>query len=749
MLLLAWLAAVGAAREPGFEEFRAIHDSLLMQPPRLRSRWLNERGLKMPGWNTPLPPADFPDSSGLRLVGKFGRGPSVEVTGKDSLVFLSLGSEVAIINMADPDNPEVLSEPQAMGIVTQAAVRDSFLYIGCATGLAGIEVWNVQDPVDPVFRSRTPTLLSDFCINDSFLYLTQSNSGLNDTFKVYSIADPENVRLLGSCRDSGDVVTYANNTAFLGDRWGFYAIDVSDPASPRRIGSFGVEPISVEARGSICCASVAYTGQPDRLDFDILDVSNPASIRRLGRLSDAGGYDICLQDSLAFLSGYYTGGHVFRILSIADSTRPRLIGSSATPGGHLGVWADIVAQRAFVADRFKGLTLMDIGDLNSPALDTSLLGAGNAVDVWLDGRRLYIASDGFGMQVADATDPAKPTALGHADSTRSLSCYTVVARDSFAYMHFSVSLLDLRVIDVTDPRNPVSAGGYNAPNWPEDMVLRDSLLYVAEAYHLEVVNIARPREPVLVGSCNTQDGVHFGLAVKDTLAYLISGSLQLINVAQPDSPTVVSTTGVFGCGVSVRDTLVYVPYGYDTLRVYSAANPRSLRLVGIAPLQTHCWDVALAESTAAVATFNGLELFTLENPSQPQWRGAVSTPYGPRRVVYSAPYFYTAMWDAGVGIYAVESVGVSEGDRMTIEQPSRLSVRPNPAREACVLGAGGESIKQVTVRDVAGRVVMEQSLAPAIERRQLRLDLSHIRSGVYFIEVDTGGKVASIKLVKQ
>ncbi|UCG43722.1 MAG: hypothetical protein JSU73_03655, partial [candidate division WOR-3 bacterium] len=144
LLLLAWLAAVGAARKPGFEEFWAIHDSLLTQPPRLRSRWLSERGLKMPGWNTPLPPADFPDSSGLRLVGKFGRGPSVEVTGKDSLVFLSLGSEVAIINMADPDNPEVLSEPQAMGIVTQAAVRDSFLYIGCATGLAGIEVWNIQ-----------------------------------------------------------------------------------------------------------------------------------------------------------------------------------------------------------------------------------------------------------------------------------------------------------------------------------------------------------------------------------------------------------------------------------------------------------------------------------------------------------------------------------------------------------------------------------------------------------------------------
>jgi len=169
----------------------------------------------MPGINAPLPASPFSDSGGLRLVGKWGRGPSVEVTGRDPLVFLSLGSQVAIINFADPDNPEVLSEPQAMGLVTQAAVHDSFLYIGARTGQAGIEVWNIADPRNPVLRSRTPTLLSDFCIRDTFLYLTQSLSGPNDTFKIYSIADPENLRLLGACRDSGDAVT-ANPGHFPG-----------------------------------------------------------------------------------------------------------------------------------------------------------------------------------------------------------------------------------------------------------------------------------------------------------------------------------------------------------------------------------------------------------------------------------------------------------------------------------------------------------------------------------------------------
>ncbi|UCG42866.1 MAG: T9SS type A sorting domain-containing protein, partial [candidate division WOR-3 bacterium] len=334
---------------------------------------------------------------------------------------------------------------------------------------------------------------------------------------------------------------------------------------------------------------------------------------------------------------------------------------------------------------------------------------------------------------------------------RQLGVHTDAARDSFAYMHFSVSLLDLRVIDVTDPRNPVSAGGYNAPNWPEDMVLRDTLLYVAEGYRFEVLNVARPREPELVGSCVSTDGNYFGLAVQDTFAYEVSlYGLWVINVARPVSPFVVSSNvGRNAAGVAVRDTFVYLPAAYDTLWVYSVANPASPRIVGFAPLLTHSSDVALADSQAVVSTSSGLELFNLAEPARPRRVGTATTPYGPRRVVYSAPYFYAAMWDAGVGICAVESVGVSEGDRMTAEQPSGLSVRPNPAHEACVLAAGNRSIEQVTVRDVAGRAVMKQSVEPAIERRQLRLDLSHIRSGVYFIEVDTGSKVTGMKLVKQ
>ncbi|MEO0130251.1 MAG: hypothetical protein ABIK76_00955 [candidate division WOR-3 bacterium] len=77
------------------------------------------------------------DSHNVKMVGKWGRGWSRKVTGKDNLVFLSLGSEVAIIDISNPSQPRVVYEVQAKGLVCKAVVKNSFLFIGGP----GIEIW--------------------------------------------------------------------------------------------------------------------------------------------------------------------------------------------------------------------------------------------------------------------------------------------------------------------------------------------------------------------------------------------------------------------------------------------------------------------------------------------------------------------------------------------------------------------------------------------------------------------------------
>jgi hypothetical protein len=231
--LVAGLASASGPR-PEFEQYRAVQESLSRVPPRLRGEWLDRRGLTLPPWNAPLPTTSRDDSLGLRLVGKWGRGPSWEVTGSGNLVFLSLGSEVAVSDFAQSSSPVVLSETQASGLVAKAAVRDSFLYVGCTGGWSGIEVWNVQNPAEPVFRSRIPSMLSDFCIQDTFLYLVQNGYGPSDTFRVHSTADPQSLRQLGFCLDSGYAVAVTGNTVLIAGNSSIAVIDVSSPAAPQR-----------------------------------------------------------------------------------------------------------------------------------------------------------------------------------------------------------------------------------------------------------------------------------------------------------------------------------------------------------------------------------------------------------------------------------------------------------------------------------------------------------------------------------
>jgi len=306
----------------------------------------------------------------------------------------------------------------------------------------------------------------------------------------------------------------------------------------------------------------------------------------------------------------------------------------------------------------------------------------------------------------------------------------------------------MRVLNVTDPTAPVFAAEESCMNPPEDLVLRDSLLYAAEANEFRVFNVARPRQPLRMGSCASTDGTFLGLAMHDSLAFEASPyGMWVISVARPDSPFVVSSdVGRNAVGIAARDTFVYLPAAYDTLWVYSVSSPTSPRVLGFAPLLTHSADVALGETTAAVATMQGLELFSLSDPAHPTRIASTTAPNGLRRVVCAQSYYYAAMWEAGLAIYSAESLGLQEQVAPTL-RPAGLKVIPNPVGNRCRVSLGTVQAGEVRLRDVAGRVV-----SPVVVQTEtsqcLSLDLSKLAAGVYFVEVGKDGRLGA-KFVKQ
>jgi hypothetical protein len=702
----------------------------------MQSRWLAKHGIELPARSRPAPVVA--ESGGLRMVGKWGRGPSWEVTGRDSLLFLSLGSEVAIINAADPHNPKVLAEVQAPGLVANAAVRDSFLYVGYRRGsmscASGIDVWNIEDLTEPVFRGRVSANLDDFCVQDTFAYVTLHwDSPSQDTFKVFNLADPANPRLIGWCRDSGEAIAVSGTKVVVSDWNDIHIMDVSDPTHPRRAGSIGIGSFGVDVRGNLVCANrwLQDGGGNDYFWVDMFDISDPAAPRFLGEADSVGGYDIHLSGPLAFASGYYYGWG-FAILDISDSTRPHVISRAMTPGQRSAVWADWTSNWAYVAD-MVGLAVMDISNINSPHYDTTVMTAHAAQDVWLDQGRAYVADGAAGLRILDVTDPTAPVDLGGIDTLFGDS-HTAVARDSFAFVGW-MSGPHLRSISVIDPAHPVMAGGAAGLTVPVDMVLRDTLVYLAGRFRFQVVNVASPRQPMLVGSCVLQDE-SYGLCLVDSLAYVATYPFSIINVKDPTNPVVVGTITRGAYNGTVRDTFLFLSSG--GVLVYSVADPTQPRLIDSLSLGPNTYWVEAVGTLLYAGSADGVRVVDASDVHNMRVRGFAATPRNANRLTYKSPYIYASCSEGGVCIFESTQVAVAEP-----KQGEGTQARKGASVVRGVLflpDAPSHRSRAVSwLLDVSGRKVLD--LHPGAN------DVRTLAPGVYFVREEQDRAQAIRKLV--
>jgi hypothetical protein len=726
---------------------RALMDSARSVPPKMRMEWLYQHG-RMEDRRLRTEDGPATADSGLVLRGKWGRGPAAEVTGKDTLVVLTLGSEVALLNFAKPDSPRVLSEIQFSSLTAQSYLEDSLLY---TSSNADLEVWNVANPTQPVKRGELLGAVGDFWIRDTFLYFIRS-----DTFHVLSIANSANLRELGSCVESGSVTTGSGNTVVVCQSGGLAFVDVSNPASPHQVGTYACgRALTATARGNLVCASYAETGYPYTPHFITLDISTPSSPRLLANRSDLGGYDIFLDGPLAFVSGGDPGTEEplpFQILSIADSSHPTFVDSLRTTIMYpWGVWENSSMNRALVADEYDGLAVVDISNLNNAVLDTWVLKTGSSVDVHVDGNICYVAGYVSGTRLLDVSNPEYPVCISGLDTLfTDASNYSVTARDSFAFVGWRNPYL--RIVSVTDPLHPQMVAACSVRDWPQAMVLRDSLLYLAEDYKFQVVNVARPRAPVVVGTCYLPSSSH-GMCLWDTLAFVSTNPLAIVSMANPAQPETVGSIP-YALGVSVRDTLAYVGstiLAAPAFQVWNVANPVSPVAVDSIAVGGLVYSTVVVDSLAYLGCRDGLRLVNVSDPHDMRIIAWHSLPDIGYRLTYDSPYVYVATMDGGVCIFETTAVGITETPTPLDRKPG-LRIGPCPARDWVDVIFTSPLTEPCRLRlfDVAGREVTLVKLVsgPSRERRT-RISLRDMAPGLYFLRTGTEDWSGVLKIVKQ
>jgi hypothetical protein len=683
-----------------------------------------------------------PESLNVRLVGKWGRGPAARVTGRDTLVYLALGSEVAVFNCVNAHNPRIVNEIQCRYVVDRPILKDSILY--CVLQ-GGVEVFNIANPASVTRIKYLPISAVDMCINDTMAYTIDA-----DSFKAYRIVAPDSLQRLGACADSGYCIAADAGFAYLCDRWGLYVIDATDPANPHQATILtGAQTGAVWVDSGYCYYTTA-SASPN--SFRIADVSDPYHPAEVGYIDGIASYDLFKLSYFVYLPGYY-------IVDVSTPSFPTTVGST-TYGGN-GVWTRSPFSYSFIAADYNGLATINITDPVHPALDTTVAAADWSYGVCADGNWTYVANYYAGMRVLNGINPSSPREVGAYDTAgMAPKAHCVVALDSFAYLGTdALGPTGFRVIDVSHKDNPVPVGALYSPNFAGGLVLRDSLVYYAINLHLYVISIANPRNPRLVGSCPLVNSP-WDLCLVDTLAYVTCLPTQIVNIKDPAHPVVVgSINNGDAYGICIQDTIALVG-GSTKLDAVSVANPAAPYVISSFPLPGEiCYGVAIDGTlayigTAATPSTSKLRVIDFSDPSAMRCIGYHLAPAAVLRVFRQDSLIYAACYNGGVCIFETTSTSsVSEAGPVA-PRAQAFELTPNPASSFVDIRL---EVKQSTNTrntvkffNAVGRVVLDVPYVAdrGQQPRSQRVDISTLPEGCYFVAVEPSGQGRVQKVVK-
>jgi hypothetical protein len=357
----------------------------------------------------------------------------------------------------------------------------------------------------------------------------------------------------------------------------------------------------------------------DFIDYDIYFGSNPTpplrthlSTYQIGRIT----YSFYSSDSLRYDSTYF-----WRIE--AHDEHHRVSG----PTWHFTV-------------RSQAINLTPIARFDTP---------GGVCGVFVSGNLAFIADGDSGLLVLDVLNAAAPSMVGHLNIPDCV--YRADVEGSHAYAFCSSSGVDwLRVIDVSDPANPVLRGSYELPEYSylNDMAVEDGRVYLAFDYTVEILDVSDPENPVATGNLGVpgHTGGACGVSAQGNYIYVAcaDAGLQVVDVSDVYNPQIIGDYDGLrqAIRVCVCGNYAYVVDAFRGLAAIDISNARFPSLQSRYDDPDFYAEGIYADQTWVYVTFRGLSIFNGWNLQAPGIVGSYDMP-GSGRVMFAANgYIYFA-----------------------------------------------------------------------------------------------------------
>ena len=518
-------------------------------------------------------------------------GQLADLVVSGQLAYVATGRVIATWDFSDNTAPVqvgAVAEP-AGGLITGLALHGDHLYASWRAGndTSGVSIYSLADPAQPTFVSEA-VMEADFshigaiaAANDH-LFAFDSENGI----WVSSLADPEALSFstdgtgLGGAFDrtfvDGNLV-HVFGQSFIGSAV-LTTYDASTPEAPQELQSFfgdGIDifdlkfsapygvgfgaklsvldlsnPNVVVPRGSadtlamtgIVNATHAYGLGFEGLDvWDIADPDNPTQVDSLD-IETFGAAATSTVDGGALM---LTTTDRFVFLDTAVPSAPAVAGDALVSGSIDAYDAALVGGNVLFLQQNYGLAVADAGTLEIQARHEFDLPATPQDRVFNDmqvaGDLAYLAAWGFGLIVADVSDPAAPAEVARLPAA---FAHTVAVADARAYLARNTNGPGFGIVDVSDPASPGFLASYALSFSPAQLAARSGVLYIAGSSNgdlasvgLRIVDVSDATNATELGFYDEDCPAAFEVKLVGDLAYLAcSNGLHIVDVSDPAAP---------------------------------------------------------------------------------------------------------------------------------------------------------------------------------------------------------------------
>ncbi|GEM_PF-5436474 len=261
----------------------------------------------------------------------------------------------------------------------------------------------------------------------------------------------------------------------------------------------------------------------------VINVANPSNPQIVGNYDTYVQLnDIFLKDNLAYVTAAYPappeGEWVCDviILNIANLSNIQWIGGFYTDPWSQGAY--VSGTRAFIAEGGAGIKLYSVQTPSYPVFVGSYDTGGSVYDLQVEGNTIYVADGTGGFLILAYTPQFNVTEIGVYRTGGTMT--SLVVRDDIAYVLENVYYPNssyLKIIDISNPDNPVLSGTFPIINSSYDLFLQGNYAFVATYNQgIRIIDISDPTSPVETGYYITP-GHAFGIAVNGTIAYVGNG----------------------------------------------------------------------------------------------------------------------------------------------------------------------------------------------------------------------------------